>query len=724
LFLLDQNEKIICTLGNETRPLLEDLDIEKLNQDHTFTFKVPGDIEFADEVKEGNFVLLKDLDGHWQQYEVIEVEEEHDAAFEIEAYCEHIYTELNDEIIRDKRPYNTTAELALMSILDGTRWQAGTVDSLGINSMNAYEVSVSEALSTLLSTWGGEVRFRVVVTGNQVTGRYVDVISRRGAITGKRIEYGKDIEQISRTVDMRNVKTALIGKGKGEEMETGGFGRRITFADINDGKDYIEDLDALARWGRLNPNGTRRHRWGIFEDSMEEDKALLKSKTEAALSRVTDPLISYEVDFIDLEMFGLDHERVRLGDTLIIIDREFKPELKLQARVIELRRSRTKKERGKIRLGNFLPAITDDKRISRIESIVNRNQGIWERGQEFDGPVPTSWLDGQIDVLLNQLIASGEYDNAEVIEGQGFLLENTKTGSPSYGALYLGPGIFAIASERDPVTDDWDWRTFGTGKGFTADLMNAGILKGGKVHLNLEEGTLLVGDSPEDYFLFWNGSNFSINVSKIDELNEIDAKAGEALDSSSFNTGTISTLESSLSIEAGRIDSVVTEIGSLQGEITELSTQISQTASGISIEIEQTLYGDGEEYSGFLGEIEEMMATRITAGIEGIGFNFEQASQDLDSLNVEVGKITNYFNFSAEGYLEIGTRGQVEGSEFMMRLDNQELGFYEGEDRIAWINNHEMEITKARIRDSLYVGNHFIEKFGDDITLIRWVGDE
>lgn len=42
--------------------------------------------------------------------------------------------------------------------------------------------------------------------------------------------------------------------------------------------------------------------------------------------------------------------------------------------------------------------------------------------------------------------------------------------------MALGTTGFLIASERTPDGRDWDWKTFGTGQGFLADYLIAGVL--------------------------------------------------------------------------------------------------------------------------------------------------------------------------------------------------------------------------------------------------------
>ena len=63
---------------------------------------------------------------------------------------------------------------------------------------------------------------------------------------------------------------------------------------------------------------------------------------------------------------------------------------------------------------------------------------------------------------------------------------------------------------------EWNYRTFGTGDGFVADMIIAGILKGGNVEFDLTNGTLLIGNSISDYQLLFDGSRLSIGNFGID----------------------------------------------------------------------------------------------------------------------------------------------------------------------------------------------------------------
>jgi hypothetical protein len=64
-------------------------------------------------------------------------------------------------------------------------------------------------------------------------------------------------------------------------------------------------------------------------------------------------------------------------------------------------------------------------------------------------------------------------------------------------AMKIGGGIFALANTK--TGDQWNWRTFGTGAGFTADEINAGLVKAQFVQLGAAS-TFATGYDPSGKF--------------------------------------------------------------------------------------------------------------------------------------------------------------------------------------------------------------------------------
>lgn len=406
LFILDgQSEGLLAVLQNDNSgkcPFFDAVHTEQLNKDHTLEFSVPADQEAAVYIKENNLVAFKDEDGDFQLFQIYKIEEEHNGIEIVtRAYAEHAFFEMNDNIIEDLRTVNGTADSAIDDALSKSRFEKGTVADLGLRTTNFYYESAISAIQKIISTWGGELKKRIYFDGSKITGRFVDLLARRGADTGKRFEFTKDLVSIKRTVDTSNLKTALYGRGKGEQTETGGYTRRIDFADVvwNGsgldpvdkplGQQWVGDPEALEKFGRIDPDtGKKMHRFGVFEDGEETDPEALLTKTWNALQGTNTPRVTYEMNVLDLEQFtGLSHEKVRLGDTVFVIDKEFKPALRVEARVIEIKRDIVSPENTEIILGNFLPMFTDlASRLKNIESKVDGRTGVWDESGEF-GPI-------------------------------------------------------------------------------------------------------------------------------------------------------------------------------------------------------------------------------------------------------------------------------------------------------------------------------------------------
>lgn len=263
------------------------------------------------------------------------------------------------DYIEDKRPYGYGFLQALNVCLGPTRWTAGTVDQTGTvdKGLTFYHTSAREALQSILKC-GGELETEITVSGGRVTSRRVGIRSHRGAKGGhRRFTYTKDLTSVSRTEHYGAI-TACYGYGKGIETDTGGYGRKLTFGDINNGKNYVEDATALRLYGRPDGRGGRAHVFGQYENSNCEDAATLLAETRAYLDSRKEPGMTYEADVVDLVQFGREWEGVAVGDDVQIVDTCFSPALRCEGRVTKL----VTDELGgsmRVTLGNVTETITD-----------------------------------------------------------------------------------------------------------------------------------------------------------------------------------------------------------------------------------------------------------------------------------------------------------------------------------------------------------------------------
>lgn len=90
--------------------------------------------------------------------------------------------------------------------------------------------------------------------------------------------------------------------------------------------------------------------------------------------------------------------------------------------------------------------------------------------------------------------------------------------NPTMAIQIKGAG-FRIANTKKS-NGDWDWRTFGTAAGFTADEINAGTIKGGSSHWNLETGDLFLGQGSIESS---GGSHWNLDSGELQTVFVLDA---------------------------------------------------------------------------------------------------------------------------------------------------------------------------------------------------------
>lgn len=75
----------------------------------------------------------------------------------------------------------------------------------------------------------------------------------------------------------------------------------------------------------------------------------------------------------------------------------------------------------------------------------------------------------------------------------------------------------------------------------------------------------------------------------------------------------------------------------------------------------------------------------------------------LDELEDQLNVYNQYFSFDNTGLTMSAKSLSGQVSEFKTKLTNTELGFYQGEDKVAYINNNQLNISKAEISNGLAV---------------------
>lgn len=407
-----------------------------------------------------------------------------------------------------RRGSNDTPAQALTKALDGTRWSVGQCDE-GSGEYSVYHQSSLASVQDIAEAYKMEVEpvIQLSADGNSIAKRSVRLVKRLGrANTALRLDYGSGLSGIDRVLSADDVVTRLYCYGKGVQTTdddgnaTGGYSRKITFADINGGKEYVQDDSLLEVWGVPGPDGSLMHTEGIFEDGDCEDKATLLAEGRAALAERSKPIVSYEGTVEALGRAGFDANACDLGDNLQMVDTTFPKPLRLSGRVLEIVEDLLGDgSPSSVKVGNVIEGIV--KRSEHVQQTIDRltsSAGSWDSAATLD----SAYLNGLIDGLNKVMTETGGY--TYIKPGKGlFVYDKPEDANPTM-CIQIGGGYFRIADGKNS-DGTWNFRTLGNGHGLVADaivsgtisanLIKAGTIqdKSGKNYWNLDASEFHLG---------------------------------------------------------------------------------------------------------------------------------------------------------------------------------------------------------------------------------------
>ena len=378
IFILDRQERIVGMLKNvnsnaKTAPYFSDNHTEYLsNGAETFSFQTLAGQEVAQYITVGNYVAFK-KDKKYKLFQIMSIEEDHEDTLFMSVYCEGAGLSLINNVVRARKLVSVNIRKFLEAILENTDWNIGMMDFAATQitkDINLEDGSAYSLLQKHISEFNCEFEFRIELENGRISKKYIDTYGFRGKVTGKRFEFGKDINKIKRTVDSTELATALIGVGKNDIKFTETVVEGIPKPA---GQDFVADQEAYDRY---NHNGY--HLMRVFKVDTDSPEELLR-KTWKHLQETKIPKISYEVDVAVLgELLGRPWEKISIGDTVSVIDNAFNPPIHLMARVSQLSTSKSDPYASKCVLSNFVEVasnITDEMRklASELQGYVDKN---------------------------------------------------------------------------------------------------------------------------------------------------------------------------------------------------------------------------------------------------------------------------------------------------------------------------------------------------------------
>ena len=389
-FLLDKQQNIIGRLSEEY--ILEATFTEEINTAGELLITLPAKKRLSGNVIH---VLITNpsKDHSYLMFKIIK-ETVKDEEVEYTA-VESAYDELTSYgYIQDKRP-TANAQTIVETILKDTRWHVGEIPDTSEAFISFYYLSVLDCLKKIVQTFDFEIGFDVLINDdeNQITDRRVNFYIKQGEQTGKRFEYGSNLLSIKQEQDTQNIYTALVGRGKGVQVSGGdddntpdGYGRRITFADVEwskangdpldkpQGQEWLEDPDATKQLGFSD--GHMRIGLEVFED-VDDPKTLLQ-KTYEALKTAERPQVQFSASVINTG-------ELHLGDRVGITRNDIG--IAYETRVFKVQHNLLDETQNKIDLGDNLEQTNNlSYQVSALQSeVTNNTEGIITVTQSANG---------------------------------------------------------------------------------------------------------------------------------------------------------------------------------------------------------------------------------------------------------------------------------------------------------------------------------------------------
>ncbi|ANT43803.1 tail associated lysin [Lactococcus phage 98102] len=471
-------------------------------------------LPFDETIKDASYIAVNDTkEQEFSLYRILTAKDE-DNLLSFEA-INFAVDELDNFIIKDVRPKNRSFSYVINQLLSnsGCDWVLGICEPIKTVSSTFYYTSMREALKALQEL-GAEFTFSIEITGNKITKKIINCYNQIGKITNKRFEYGEEVLKIVHQQDRTNIVTALIGRGKGEEVGDG-YGRRIEFSDVEwrksngkpldkpKGQNWIEYPEMTKEYG-IPSNGKMLPRKTVVVFDDVEDAGELLQKTYDQLAYYCRPLVQFST-----EILGSDS----IGNTVSIHrgDRNYH----YQTRVFKVV---TDHVNGRVQasLGDNLSGNSINRQLSQVQSNIsdldNNKMTFYESteiGKYQDDIMRGAGANGGSIYMVNG-IEAGVSQSRETYE-QVFM-DGPKIQDSQYFMIQNNAGISFKQCKKGQWTTIQDvhngksntaWTLDGT---FNANFINAGVLQGVKIR-SVHHDFIIELDQGKIRFIKRNGSS-------------------------------------------------------------------------------------------------------------------------------------------------------------------------------------------------------------------------
>ena len=322
IHVLDFNDNIIDFISQSDGALINaEMSMNVEEKTETFDFTIEN--TRAEKLRERNRIIAQDNNGIFREFIIIHIADNFDGTTEIECNASYLEDLKTAKPIKPGKFEAHTTTQALLKTLADTGWEVSNDTEYGGNRTTSWTSHTNpfDLIYMLCTTYDMVPSFYIELGAHTVEHRYVSIAKPKNLFKGKEIAKGKDLTGMTRTIDLSEVKTALLAVGPEKED-----GSRIETVVVDDEAQEIFGL----------PN---RYIWDVYEPETEDENMTLKRLTTLAkteLNKRNQAAISYEVSSIDIHKYYND-VTVHLRDIVRVKDRDFRPPLYIEAEVIGIK---------------------------------------------------------------------------------------------------------------------------------------------------------------------------------------------------------------------------------------------------------------------------------------------------------------------------------------------------------------------------------------------------
>lgn len=322
IHVLDFNDNIIDFISQSDGALINaEMSMNVEEKTETFDFTIEN--TRAEKLRERNRIIAQDNNGTFREFIIIHVADNFDGTTEIECNASYLEDLKTAKPVKPGKFEAHTTTQALLKTLADTGWEVSDDTEYSGNRTTSWTSHTNpfDLIYMLCTTYDMVPSFYIELGAHTVEHRYVSITKPKNLFKGKEITKGKDLTGMTRTIDLSEVKTALLAVGPEKEG-----GSRIETVVVDDEAQEIFGL----------PN---RYIWDVYEPESNDENMTLKRLTTLAkteLNKRNQAAISYEVSSIDIHKYYND-VTVHLRDIVRVKDRDFRPPLYIEAEVIGIK---------------------------------------------------------------------------------------------------------------------------------------------------------------------------------------------------------------------------------------------------------------------------------------------------------------------------------------------------------------------------------------------------